>query len=297
MLVEEKPTPQEEMAEPTGPGTTSKLFDAPVVEAEGTPAPIPTVAPEPAKVETPKEKAAPVPDPQTPESLDLQAFGDRMVKVKIDGQEMEVPFREVVKGYQTDQYLSRKGQRIEGERQRLKETRIAPAPYVSQETQPAPPDDPLYEVVKPYLEPLQRQLAQAEVTIGTLSNLAAPVQYQQNLKGLDGELKKQGFTDFNDYVPKIEAELSGMSEEGQKLYDTRQGFETLYLRMKMQEKTKTINPDARPQPKLLPINQVESGSPPSNIDDSSSQDKKLFEQATASGDIRDWAKLFAFRSS
>lgn len=300
-MEETKPTPQDGMA-PQQTGLTESIFGPQAQEPAPQPAPGPDKAqPEPDKAPPvavpPKEEppaAAPSPEP---EYLDLQAFGEKKVKVKIDGQEMEVPFREVVKGYQTDQHLSKKGQRIAEEKQRFERDRNA--------VQPVPPpklesirtdNDPLYEVVKPYLEPLKQELAEAKQVISSLTTITGPVQYQQNLKALDVEMRKAGFSDFMEYVPRIETELSGMDEESQKQYDSRQGFETLYLRMKVQEKGKSTNPDARPVPKMEPIPHVESGSPPTNVDDSRTQDTKLLERARETGNINDWARLLAFRN-
>jgi hypothetical protein len=294
-MADEQSTPNDGTTEAPQEGTTERLFGSQPTAKSTPPAPEPQQVQPPAPpVEAPKkEEPKPIPAPVVPEYLDMQELGDRKVRVKVEGQEFELPLREVVKGYQTDQYLTRKGQRIAEEKQKMHQPPVPNVQYAP--VQPAQADDPLAEVVRPYLVPLQQELAQTREALSSLSNIAAPLKYQQNLKTLDTRLKTQGFKDFNEYVPKIEAELSGMAEEDQRQYDSPQGFETLYLRLKMQERAAApTNPDARLRPNV-PGTRVESGSAPSNIDDSRQQDAQLFEQARKSGSVRDWAKVFEFR--
>jgi len=59
------------------------------------------------KEDTKKTEEAPT---DTPKHLDVQALGSNLVKIKVDGKEEDVPFAELLKGYQTNAHNTQTAQ-------------------------------------------------------------------------------------------------------------------------------------------------------------------------------------------
>ena len=187
--------------------------------------------------------------------LDLQDSGDKKVKVKIDGVETEILLKDVVKGYQTEQYLTRKGQALAEERKKIQG--VIPPTHSK--------DDYLDPLMLEKMESLEGEVAaMKEREQATISELA-PLRYERSLRGIDSEMKAEGLTDFREKLPEIEKILLAMPPDRAEVYDTVDGFKSLYKSIKLQEFTKkqagtTINSDMRIKPKVVPI---ESSSSPS----------------------------------
>ena len=102
-----------------------------------------TLGPEPDTEEAPAQEPAPETDPvkeappaveppepaqvptapALPEILDLSALQGKKLRVKVDGQEMEVPAEDFVKNYQLELHLNRKGQALNEQRRAIEELR------------------------------------------------------------------------------------------------------------------------------------------------------------------------------
>ena len=103
-------------------GTTERLFGKedsvsvaePVSEAPSAPEPVKAKEPEKA-IEQPKETEK----PSEPDYLEFEKLADRKIKAKIGGVEKEITVKDLLKGYQTDQYLTQKGQKIAEEFRQL----------------------------------------------------------------------------------------------------------------------------------------------------------------------------------
>ena len=221
----------------------------------------------------------PAPTPKEPEYLDIQDFGDKKVTVKIDGVEAEIPFKDVVKGYQTEQYLTRKGQMLAEEKKKLHET---PAPPIHTK------DDYLDPLMADEVERLNKELETVkEYSKAAISELA-PFRYERNLSAIDTEMKAEGLIDFREKVSEIEKIILAMPPEQSVAYDTTEGFKNVYKDLKLRELIKkpqastTVNPDVRPKPKIVPI---ESSSSPSGGDTSTTAERnKAFAHAKKTGD-------------
>ena len=259
---------------------TDRLFPDLLPADEATPLPV-----EAAKTETEskKEEVSPTPKPIEPEYLDIQGFGDKKVKVKVDGVETEIPFKDVVKGYQTEQYLTRKGQMLAEEKKKLQE--VAPPTHSDDEY-----IDPLM-VEK--VRSLEKQIESAnEVNKAILSDIM-PIRYEPNLSVIDTEMKAEGLTDFKEKVPEIEKIILAMPADKVATYDTIDGFKFLYKNLKLQEFTKkpqvstTANPDVRPKPKVVPIES--SSSPSGGVASTSAERDNAMALAKKSGD---WTNFF-----
>lgn len=192
-----------------------------------------------------------------PEYLDVEGFGDKKVKVKIDGVETAIPFKDVIKGYQTDQYLTRKGQRIAEEKKRIGTTPPPPAAEVTTED---------------YIDPLAaKKIKELQDTIDNYGSILqqelAPVHYERVMVAIDKKMKQEGFDDFKEKLPVIENILQSMTPEDMAFLDNPEGFEKIYKNLKLQDfkmmqenKKPALPPDNRPVPKIVPI---ESSSSPS----------------------------------
>jgi len=236
-------------------GTTDKLF--PEYAAEVTPPPA-VEEPEPPKAEEPEPEVFETPVQNT--RLSLDEHGDHIVTVMIDGVEKEVSFKDVLWGYQTDQYLTQKGQKLALERQTFEEMRRTVAPAKAPEPEEV---DPLTEILQPYIKPFQAKIAALENALQEVSVVTAPAKYQQNLTNLDNRLKEEGFDDFMAYVPKIEDFIKANQPH---------------------------NPDPRPAPKVTPIEPV--GGTPTGADTFQGQYKAAFDKARETGD---WTEVFRLK--
>lgn len=271
-MEEEKGSTTDEQATPKE-NLTSKLFADLMVEEE-TP---PVVEPETKEVsETPEEENKET--PPSPEYLDPQEFGEKKVKVKIDGVEMEVPFRDVVKGYQTDQYLTRKGQTIAEERKRVQEPPPAEEEYMD-------------ALAAKQIQELRAELERVKQYEAGVASELAPIRYERTMGSIDARMKQEGLTDFKDKLPEIEKILLAMPPEQMAAYDNPHGFEYVYKNLKLQDFKKAQvekhkNPDERPKPKVVPI---ESSSSPSGVESVNTERTKAKEKAVQTGD---WTEFF-----
>lgn len=76
----------------------------------------PTASPDPVGETAPEVEAAPEP---SYEYVDTDAFADKYVKVKVDGEEVSVPFNEAIQGYQRQADYTRKTQELSTQREQL----------------------------------------------------------------------------------------------------------------------------------------------------------------------------------
>lgn len=236
-----------------------------------------------------EEVAAPL-ETKSPEYLDIQDFGDKKVKVKVDGVETEIPFKDVVKGYQTERYLTQKGQMIAEEKKKLQETAIPPTVHSD--------DDYIDPLMVEKMRGLEKKLEVAEETIKMAVSELTPIRYERNLSVIDSEMKTEGLTDFKEKVPEIEKIIRAMPPDKAETYDTIDGFKFLYKNLKLQELVKKqagttekhTNADVRPTPKVV---QIESGSSPSGGATSKAAEReKALTLAKKSGDWTDFMDKF-----
>lgn len=216
-------------------------------EAELNPPPPPST-PDPA----PKEPVAPVvpaepvePTPSEPASLEevfkKHGLDPRLVKakVKIDGEEREVTFEELQKGYQTDQHLSKRGNKISEERRELERIRQELKEQLSQRTPGAPAPAVSSEEIIPSSDPMVLQLQQEVAELRAIKAELEPVLHDRARNRVAEKLKADGFDDFNEYLPKIATFVATVEDPAQfNYYNTPEGAEALYFRFKAQDAMK-----------------------------------------------------------
>lgn len=287
------------------PGTTERLFGKEETEASLETTPSPVVAqkaaepPVKSRDESGKfvsQKINPEPSSDS-EYLLMEALGDKKVKVKIGGEEKDITLRDLQKGYQTDQYLTQKGQRLAEEYKALQATKAKPEPsrVMPLETKATEPDDEFYrEYIKPSVD---RQMSEIDVLKQELNRLKAvtgPLEYQSNLAKVASAMKEQGYDDFLKYESEIRQKIYAMPVEQQVAFDTDAGFISIYKDIKLAEYKQAISqqsgtklPDQRPTPKI--VNIEGGGGSPSGTDDSMSKLNMARKKAQESGRMKDWA--------
>ena len=253
-----------------------------------------------------KEDEAAKPDtektPEVEDFLDTEQIGNKKVRVKVDGVEMDVTFKDLMRGYQTEQHLTKKGQKL-GEKERsLKEIEQSLVTRVStpQTIIPSGEPDPIAEVVNPYVTPLKQEIADLKKTVTELKGATQPLEYQQNLKRVDNYLKGKGYEDFMQYVPEIEQIILGLPVEEQVEYDNPLSFMNLYKDFKIRDLKKQPKdakplPDERPKPKVSEIKVESSTGSIVTTDEKAVKDKSLFDKAVESGKTEDWIRVLNHR--
>lgn len=232
------------------------------------------------------------------EYIDLSTLADKKVKVKIGGVEKDITLRDLQKGYQTDQYLTQKGQTI-AEQYRQLQAQAKPeqskAAHVPQAT--IPDDDFTREYIKPFADKQETAISALQQEIERLKSVTQPIEYQNNLSKVDHDMKSAGYDDFMQYVPKITETILNMPVEQQVAYDTDWGFKSIYKDIKLVElkealsksKTEAKLPDQRPKPRVVTVES--GGGTPTGNDDTLSLYKSAFQKAQQSGRTADWAEV------
>lgn len=270
-------------------GTTSRLF----------PELLPQSTTPDGKVEAETKKGIPVEKkaeiPPQPKYLDVYEFGDAMIKAKVDGIELDVPVKDVVRAYQTDKYLTQKGQRIAEEARRMKEKEQEMANLNVKSTTEAPiEEDGLYkELIKPHTELLSKQILSLSEEVRQMKEKEriiegelAPVRYEKAMSIIDDQMKKEGLTDFKQKLPAIEKIMLAMPQDRMAEFDNPAGFETLYKRLKLDELVRKEQASvAAVKSKIVPI---DSSSSPSNADTSGNDRVKDMARAKKTGDWTDF---------
>ena len=251
----------------------------------------------PPKVEaaTPSVEAQP---PQADDYLDIEAVKGKKVKLKVDGQEMEVPFEELVKNHQTWQHLSRVGRVVGEQRKSLVEERAELERLRrSQQTENGNDLELLNDT------PPNSEVVELKAELASLRSAIQPTLVQMTLERADSDLKHRGLNDFKSYVPKIrEFILANVPAERQGMYDNIETFVSMYQEMKLDDMVRsssTPTPPVKPlatTPKIVPP--IESASAPTNVQ-ATSQLKKDYEaaynRAQESGDVRLWGEAIRLK--
>jgi hypothetical protein len=263
---------------------TAQMFPDEPEETTEVVEPAPEAAP---TTETPKAEEPTV--EKTQEEVDLEEFakkyGDKKKKFDVDGKVLEVPLSEVFTAYETRQKLAERGREVGSLRKQMAEERkmleqlrqsIAAQGPDSQEN--ALRDDPAPRGAEAELMQLKQQFA-------ALQENLAPITHQTARQRLDEELKADGFQDFNDYLPRMDAYVAGVQDEAKFHYfNTPEGARALYLDMKLKDTLKAKSQPAPEPPKQEtpekrpPIVKIDGGapSPTGIVDDRAAKYREAF---------------------
>lgn len=183
------------------------IINRPVRPFEDKGKPVPSGAATPAQAPAPATPAAPAPTPGS--ILDLSKLPpNTMVRMKVDGVEMDVPAEVAVKNLQLERHLNLKSQRLEAERAAWEEERRKQqTPALVTNTPPAPSAEP---GKAPPAGAEAARIASLEAQLAAVQAQIAPQVFQEGLKRLDTYVRGQlGADDFMTYAPKIREFVDG----------------------------------------------------------------------------------------
>jgi hypothetical protein len=165
---------------------------------------------EPVAEEAPTETETPEPEYLNPEDFENKSF-----KLNVGGEEVTVNVKDAIRRLQTDTYLTQQGQKLAEERRQLDALKNS---VVDKSAETKPTDDLDYdyeETPTPKVSALEKQVAQMSETLGNIQQNMAPSVYEQNIRAIDAHLKTEGFDDFMEFKPEIEAHFLTFSVEDQ----------------------------------------------------------------------------------
>lgn len=185
---------------------------------------------------------------EAPDYIDFDSFGDKYVKVTIDGEELEVPLKEAVSGYQRQADYTRKTQQLAEER---KGVQFASAIQQALDNDPQATIELLkshygiaeqtdmYEDDDLFADPMEKQYRQLETRIKSFEEQQAMNELERTINGL--QQKYGDDFDANEVVSKALAlgttNLEGVYKEMafDRLYSKEQAQKELGARKAQQE--------------------------------------------------------------
>jgi hypothetical protein len=257
--VEEEEKPVEHPEEPKKPEEKEPPAE-PTKEA-------PPAEETPKPEETPPAETPPV-EPKAEEFLNIENLQGKKVRVKVDGIEMDVPAETLLKNYQIEAHLNRKGQRLNDQERALREIQQSLNKPKLNETQEEIPA----EEETSAMASIRRELEETKAALQQVSRVTAKIAYEEGINSIDQHVKATlGFDDFKAHVPKIQEfvksqllDPSNPTREEIALYDSPGFYVQKYQEMKLRElqkqaPAKVVAP-VTPAPKLGKITEVEPGS-------------------------------------
>ena len=238
------------------------------------------------------------------EYLDVKDFGKKKVKTKIEGIEGDVSLEQLIKGYQTDQYLTRKGQVIATEFKRLQDTKALEEmnknkslPDKTEEPLTDEDDEFYSKFIKPNIVKLEKEhkkeIDTLTATIKKMEMVMAPYEYENNVNVVANVLKEQGFPDFKEYRIKVEEFIMSQPIERQPEYDSMGAYIQVYKDIKLKEllEKKTETPIKRE----VKIPKIEGGGgtpSASNVDSWNVKYNEAFKRAKETGE---WGEVISLK--
>jgi len=229
------------------------------VPAEVTPAPVP-------QGQTPNPQA-----PTAPVYLKTDELTGKMVKIKVDGVEQDMPAESLVKNVQLERHLNAQLMTLAEERRKLEAERAAlmrpPAPNPTPEPAKVPERKPAQSKT-PEVEALEAQIAAMSAQMqGLVASLQPQIQ-DAGLKRVDGWVKERiGATDFMDYAPKIkewaltEAAKYPVGSPQAMQFDSSDVWFAKYQEMKIKDMMAKANAPAPAPNPTAPVLQTPQGAP------------------------------------
>lgn len=341
-----KPAAQESVPEVINiplpePNATSRLFPdeaptAPENVPHGTTPEVPPVATPPAAPQAPQAPAEPEKTVQPPATQapaapaapsdetyleDLLAKSNIplekvKVRLKVDGQEQVMSYEEAKMRVQLKEHLNLAGQKLGEDRRAFADERKKfqeeqrTALNLGGQRQPVsqPTVEPNPEVLAdPFVKQLIDRVSMLEGRVQELD----PVVFDVNRQRVAKELKTQGFSDFLDYIPKMEAHIAKLKDpRAIEYYDSEIGSKALYHELKsrdLMEQMANANrppapspvPPAAP-PTNAPIIRIDGGNNPSQagtVDNYDAQYESVLEKWKQTRDPKLFRQLLTMRGA
>jgi hypothetical protein len=176
-----------------------------------------------------------------PEYINLDDYADKYVKVTVDGEELEVPFKEAVSGYQRQADYTRKTQQLAEERRNVQ---FAQAIQQALDNDPNATIDLLknhyglnevesFEEDDIFADPLEKQYRQLESRIRSFEEQQAMTELENNIYNLQQKYGED--FDANDVV----AQALAMGTTNLEAVYKQSAFDRLYSREQAQRQMQT----------------------------------------------------------
>lgn len=172
----------------------------------------------------------------TPEYIDYESFADKYVKVQLDGEELEVPLKEAVSGYQRQADYTRKTQQLAEER---KNVQFAQAIQQALDNDPAATVELLknhygltqeetFEEDDLWADPMEKQYKQLERRLASFEEQQAMNELERTIGGL-----QQKYGEDFDANEVVSAALAQGTSNLEAVYK-QMAFDRLYSREQAQ---------------------------------------------------------------
>lgn len=281
--------------------------------------------------ETPAPETPPTPAaPNAPQVFSLEDLKGKMVRVKVDGIEMDVPADQVVKSYQLESHLQVRMQEVATREKKLIE--IQQEMLKGKATPPAEPDPNNPEPPAPGVQEtdefkaLQKQLDATRAELAQITKDTAKVRYKNGLEKIAEEIKSDyGKDDFLQRVPEIEKSIrtqlkdpANPTPEEVARFDNADYFKRSYEKMLMKEllngkplgdpvptpaPTPPAAPPGSPPPNFkrpAPVIVESGGGSPSSVQQQVNgwqvRYNQALQKATNSGKSEDWQEVIRLKS-
>ncbi len=241
------------------------------------------------KTEEPPEAR---PEPTETKYLSLEEFGNHVVKLKVGGEEQEVPFKDVIRGTQTDKYLTQKGQQLAEQFKQLEKAKDGLIDKSKGAEVKASPEDEygtdLPEASSTEVMELKQQIAILTNNLSSITATLAPTVYEQEIKSIDAYLKSQGYDDFMEHRAEIESYFNTLTVEQRAVLtegDVVNKYKDLKIAkmVKAQAEAAAKPVEERKAPTVVNINA--GGGPPSGGDDYDAKYAKAMAKAQETQDF------------
>lgn len=275
----------------------------------------------------PQGQIPPTQTPTTPIYLSETELKGKMVKLKVDGIEQDVPADQLVKLTQLERHSNAQLMKLAEERAALERDR---ASFMAQRMPPDPKPVKQEPAVKKSaeVEALEARLMQMEGILAQQNETLRPAIQEAGIKRVEQLAKERlGSDDFRSYFDKVreiaisraqEAIAHGRPQDA-RMYDSDSFYFEQYKEMKLKDllskpSVPTANPSApvlqtqhgapvivnnSGQPVSIPSFESSSGVPSRATPDASWQStySSLFQRAQKSGSESDWAALYRHKMS
>ena len=226
------------------------------------------------------------------EYLNIEELGDKVFKLKINGEESTITVKDALRRIQTDKHLTQEGQRLAEERRQLDALKNSVADKSVEVKTEKDPYDASYEdepTSNSEIAGLKAEIATLTDAVGSVKRDLAPNVYEQNVKAIDSYLREQGYDDFMDYRPRVEEHFMTFSIEDQAKV-SEMDLISKYKDLKIQDMTKSAeNKSTEPaENRKAPaiVNVIGGTSTPSGADEDDLKYAKALSHARDTGNYK-----------
>jgi hypothetical protein len=250
-------------------------------------------------IETEPETKEPVEEikAEEPIYLNIEEDGDKLIKLKINGEETTIAVKDVVRRVQTDKYLTQEGQKLAEERKQLNTLKSSVAdksvePKLKESWEDGYEEE---QTVNPRVEELESKIDVLTQALGSVQQNIAPTVHEQDMHSVDRYLRDESgeFDDFMDYRQEIENHFATFSIEDQGkigLVDYVNQYKNRKIAKMVSESRKQSVEPAENRPAI--VNVIGGSSTPSGADEDDLKHSKAMKRAYETGDF---SEVYALR--